>query len=312
MPPVGVGDSSHACRDNAELTDRRSVEQRAGIIAKGFEEFPVMKRFKVLISIAIAAFAIAACSSSPTGRSQMILKSDAEMEAQAASAFNQMRNSLPLSTNRAKIDFVRCVAEAIVWELHPPYSEIEWELAVFEDDSVNAFAMPGGKIGVFTGILEVTENEHQLAAVMGHEIAHVTARHSNERASRSSLSSIGIDAIAIVLGGGYTGGTYTAQQALQAGTQLGITLPHTRGQETEADIVGLEYMAKAGFDPRQAVDLWQNMAEAAGDKRPPEMLSTHPTSESRIENLVNEWQKTLPIYNQALADGKEPGCKKTW
>ena len=271
-----------------------------------------MQRLKVLISFVVAALVVAACSTSPTGRTQAIWKSDAEMEAQARSAFNQMRNSLPLSTDRAKIEFVQCVAEAVVWELNPPYSEIEWELAVFEDESVNAFAMPGGKIGVFTGILEVTENEHQLAAVIGHEIAHVTARHSNERASRASLTNIGIDAIAIVLGGGYTGGTYTAQQALQAGSQLGITLPHTRSQESEADVVGLEYMAKAGFDPRQAVNLWQNMAKAAGGSRPPELISTHPASETRIENLVNEWQTTLPIYNQALADGKEPSCKKNW
>lgn len=270
-----------------------------------------MQRYKILISLLLSAFFVASCASSPTGRSQMITKSDAEMEAQSAVAFNRMRASMPLSTDRAKIDFVACVAEAIVYELHPPYSDIEWELAIFDSESVNAFAMPGGKIGVFTGILEVTDNEHQLAAIIGHEIAHVVARHSNERASRASLTSIGIDAIAIVLGGGYTGGTYTAQQALHAGSQLGITLPHTRGQETEADVVGLEYMAKAGFDPRQAVDLWQNMS-AKGGKKPPEMLSTHPASETRIENLVNQWQKVLPIYNQALADGKEPDCKKTW
>lgn len=270
-----------------------------------------MQRSKTLISLLLAAFFVASCSTSPTGRSQVITKSDAEMEAQSAVAFNRMRASMPLSTDRAKIDFVACVAQAIVYEMHPPYSDIEWELAIFDQESVNAFAMPGGKIGVFTGILEVTDNEHQLAAIIGHEVAHVVARHSNERASRASLTNIGIDAIAIVLGGGYTGGTYTAQQALYAGSQFGITLPHTRSQETEADIVGLEYMAKAGFDPREAVNLWQNMA-ALSDKKPPEMLSTHPASETRIENLVGEWQKVLPIYNQALADGKQPTCKKTW
>ena len=171
--------------------------------------------------------------------------------------------------------------------------------------------MPGGKIGVNTGILDITENEHQLAAVIGHEIAHVTARHSNERASRASLTGIGIDALAIILGGGFTGGTYTAQQALGAGAAFGFALPMSRGQETEADIVGLEYMAKAGFDPRASVDLWQNMT-ALSDKSPPEMLSTHPASATRIENLISRWQKTLPLYNQALADGKSPGCKKTW
>jgi predicted Zn-dependent protease len=270
-----------------------------------------MHRSKLLIFLSISAFGIAACSTSPTGRGQLIWKSDAEMEAQAAQAFNARKAALPLTTNRAKIDFVACVAQSVVEVLNPPYSEIEWELAIFEDSSVNAWAMPGGKIGVHTAILDVTENEHQLAAVIGHEIAHVTARHSNERASRASLTGIGIEALAVILGGGYTGGAYTAQETMKAGAALGLTLPHTRSQESEADIVGLEFMAKAGFDPRESVKLWQNMS-ALSDKEPPEMLSTHPASETRIENLVSEWQKTLPLYNQALADGREPDCKKNW
>lgn len=279
------------------------------------EEYCVMstrtkRRFNLLISLIIAVF-VASCSTSPTGRPQLILKSDAELEAQAAATFNAYRSTLPLTTNRAKIDFVACVAQAVVAELDPPYSDIEWELAIFEQNQINAFAMPGGKIGVYTGILEITENEHQLAAVIGHEIAHVTAKHVNERASRGSLTGIGIEALAVIMGGGYTGGAYTASQALSAGAALGLQLPMSRGQESEADVVGLEYMAKAGFDPRAAVDLWQNMS-AQGGKKPPEHLSTHPASETRIENLISEWQKTLPIYNQAIADGKGSNCKKTW
>lgn len=269
-----------------------------------------MNRSKLLILL-IFAISIVSCSTSPTGRVQLILKSDAELEAQARSTFNAYRATLPLATDRAKIDFVACVAQAVVAELDPPYSEIEWELAIFEQNQINAFAMPGGKIGVYTGILEVTENANQLAAVIGHEIAHVTAKHVNERASRGALTGIGIEALAVIMGGGYTGGAYTAQEVMKAGAALGMDLPMGRGQESEADVVGLEYMAKAGFDPRAAVDLWQNMS-ALGGKKPPEHLSTHPASETRIENLISEWQKTLPIYNQALADGKSPNCKKTW
>ncbi len=268
-----------------------------------------MYKLKLLISVVFIALLAAACTTSPTGRSQMIWKSDAELEAQSTRAFNQMRASMPLSTDRAKIDFVACVAEAVVSVLEPPLSDMEWELAIFENKSVNAFAMPGGKIGVFTGILDVTENQHQLAAVIGHEIAHVTARHSNERASRASMTGIGVNALAIILGGGYSGATYTAQQALQAGADVGISLPHTRGQESEADIIGLEYMAKAGFDPREAVTLWQRM-DASTDKKPAEFVSTHPSSETRIEALVSEWQKTLPLYNQAVAEGRAPTCSK--
>ena len=266
--------------------------------------------FKLLISLVFVVL-VASCSTSPTGRPQLILKSDAELEAQARSTFNAYRATLPLTTDRAKIDFVHCVAQAVVAELDPPYSDIEWELAIFEQNQINAFAMPGGKIGVYTGILEVTENEHQLAAVIGHEIAHVTAKHVNERASRGALTGIGIEALAVIMGGGYSGGAYTASQGMGAGAALGMELPMGRGQESEADVVGLEYMARAGFDPRAAVDLWQNMS-ALGGKKPPEHLSTHPTSETRIENLISQWQKTLPIYNQAQADGKIPGCKKTW
>lgn len=270
-----------------------------------------MHRFKILISLLLSTILLASCSTSPTGRMQTTWKSDAEMEAQAAQAFNARKASMPLTTNRAKIDFVACVAQAVVEILYPPYSEIEWELAIFEDPSVNAWAMPGGKIGVHTAILDVTENQHQLAAVIGHEIAHVTARHSNERASRASLTGIGIEALAVVLGGGYTGGAYTAQETLKAGAALGLTLPHTRGQESEADVVGLEYMAKAGFDPRASVDLWQNMSKLS-DKNPPEMLSTHPASDTRIENLISQWQTALPLYNAALEEGRQPECEKTW
>ncbi|MGB5337009.1 MAG: M48 family metallopeptidase [Woeseiaceae bacterium] len=268
-----------------------------------------MCKFKTLILLVFVALVTASCSTSPTGRSQMIWKSDAELVAQSTRAFNQMRAGMPLATDRKKIDFVACVAEAVVGVLDPPLSDIDWELAIFESQSVNAFAMPGGKIGVFTGILEVTENQHQLAAVIGHEIAHVTARHSNERASRASITGYGINALAIILGGGYSGATYTAQQALKAGADLGISLPHTRGQESEADIIGLEYMAKAGFDPREAVTLWQRM-DATSDKKPAEFVSTHPSSETRIEALVSEWQRTLPMYNEALAEGRVPTCSK--
>lgn len=268
-----------------------------------------MRRFKLLIPLMFLAFVAVSCSTSPTGRSQMIWKSDAELEAQSARAFNQMRAGMPLSTDRKKIDFVACVAEAVVAVLEPPHNDIEWELAVFDSESVNAFAMPGGKIGVFTGILEVAESQDQLAAVIGHEIAHVTARHSNERASRASLTNVGIDVVAIILGGGSRGATYTAQQALGAGAAFGISLPHTRGQESEADIIGLEYMAKAGFDPRESVTLWQRM-DASTDKKPAEFVSTHPSSESRIEALVSQWPKTLPLYNEAIEEGRVPICTK--
>jgi predicted Zn-dependent protease len=260
-----------------------------------------MRRSRFLVPFAAAALSLAACSSQPTQQTR------AEMEAESARAFNQMRASMPLVTDRETIDFVACVAQAVVEVLEPPFNDIDWELAIFESESVNAFAMPGGKIGVLSGLLRVTANQDQLATVIGHEIAHVTAEHSVNRAKQAGLTSFGINAVAIILGGGYSGATYTAQQALAAGAAFGISLPYKRGQETEADVIGLEYMARAGFDPRQSVPLWQRM-DAGANKKPAEFLSTHPASETRIENLINEWQKTLPLYNQAVAEGRIPDC----
>ncbi len=254
------------------------------------------------------ALILSACATSPTGRKQMIWANDDELEAEAAQAFAQMKASTPLMTDRATIDYIACVANAVVAELPPEYKSLNWEMAIFDQDAINAFAMPGGKIGVFKGILRAAENQDQLAAVIGHEIAHVTARHSAERASRAVTTGVGIQVAAVLLGAGHGGATYTAYEALNAGAQLGIMLPFNRGQETEADVVGLEYMAKAGFDPRQAVPLWQNMGAEKSGQEPPEFLSTHPSDETRIDNLVAQFGTALKLYNEAQTAGKRPSC----
>ncbi len=260
-----------------------------------------MLRFAPVALLVSAAVFLSSCASQPSAATRV------QMEAEAQRAFNQMRASMPLTTDRPTIDFVACVSQSVVDVLEPPFNDIEWELAIFEQEAVNAFAMPGGKIGVFSGILKVTENQHQLAAVIGHEIAHVTANHAADRAGRAGLTNFGINAIAIILGGGYTGATYTAQQALYAGATFGITLPYSRSRETEADTIGLDYMARAGFDPRESVPLWQRMGEGAGSA-PAEFMSTHPAPDTRIENLIGLWQETLPLYNQAIAEGRQPDC----
>ena len=233
--------------------------------------------------------------------------SQAELEAESAKQFAEMKASMPMITDREKIDYIACVANAVVTVLGPPYSDLQWEMAIFEVDSVNAFAMPGGKIGVMEGILKAAQNQHQLAAVIGHEIAHVTADHSSERASRGKLSGVGIQVAAVLLGGGHRGATYSAYEALNQGAQFGLMLPFSRNQETEADVIGLKYMAMAGFDPRQAVPLWQNMMDEAGNE-PAEFMSTHPSSEKRIDALISQWGEALPLYNEALEQGRDPNC----
>ncbi len=269
-----------------------------------------MRSLKMVLSLTLAAIVIAACSSSPTGRSQMIFRSDEELAAESARQFAEMRASIPLETDRATIEYVHCVATAVVEVLEPKYRDLDWDMAIFDSEAVNAFAMPGGKIGVMVGILKAADNQDRLAAVIGHEIAHVTARHSNERASRSPVANVGVQVAAILLGGGHGGATYTAYEALNAGAALGIMLPFSRAQESEADVIGLEFMARAGFDPRESVPLWVNMSEGDDDKKVAEFMSTHPSSENRIEALISQWPTTLPLYNEAQAAGHTPNCQR--
>ncbi|MDJ0940377.1 MAG: M48 family metallopeptidase [Woeseiaceae bacterium] len=258
----------------------------------------LIERIKARLLLVATSVLLAACAAAPN---------QIDMEAEAARQFAEMRASIPLETDRETIDYIHCVAVAVVQELPPEYRDLNWDMAIFDSESVNAFAMPGGKIGVMTGILKAADNQDRLAAVIGHEIAHVTEDHAAERASRAKPSEIGVQVAAVLLGGGNQGATYTAYEALSAGAAFGLLLPFSRSQETEADVVGLKYMARAGFDPRESVPLWQNMSEQAGEA-PAEFLSTHPSSEKRIDSLVSLFGETLALYNQAKAEGKNPNC----
>jgi predicted Zn-dependent protease len=263
--------------------------------------------FVKFVAVASASLLVG-CAANSAGSGEDLWASRTDMEVESAKQFAEMKASMPLITDREMIDYIACVANAVVSVLEPPYSDYEWEMAIFEVDAVNAFAMPGGKIGVMSGILKAAQNQNQLAAVIGHEIAHVTLEHSDERASRGKLSNVGIQVAAVLLGGGNSGATYTAYEALNQGAAFGIMLPFGRKQESEADVIGLQFMAKAGFDPRQAVPLWQNMTEQSGGKEPAEFTSTHPSSERRIEDLISQWSDTLPLYNAALEAGRQPNC----
>jgi len=178
---------------------------------------------------------------------------------------------------------------------------------VFNDEAVNAFALPGGKIGVYTGILQVASTQDQLAAVIGHEVAHVLANHGNERVSVAFAADSGLK-MAQVLAGKATQQKAQLLGLLGLGAQVGVLLPYGRTQESEADILGIDYMAKAGFDPRQSVTLWQNMAKAGG-KKPPELLSTHPSNATRIKGLNSRMERAMKLYKQARANNKKPNCR---
>ena len=265
---------------------------------------------KTLIVAAASMLLLVSCSTTDTGRPQLILKSDAELEYQAKQTFEMNRKNLPLLQSRAKIDFVACVANALIEVLDEDDAAMYWELAIFDNPQVNANVMPGGKISVYDGLVDLTENQDQMATVMGHEMAHATSRHVNERASRSVVSDAGIEVAAIVLGGGYYNQTQGVLQSLKAAEQLGLHLPFNRKQEAEADEIGLLFMAKAGFDPREAVTLWKNMGKSSGGQTVPIFMQTHPSDESRLESQVDQLPAALVLYNEAQANGRNPDCHK--
>lgn len=264
---------------------------------------------KLLLAAATTALVVSACGTSPTGRKQVLLKSDAALEQEGARQFAVIRQQAPLVEDAATIEYVSCVANAIVSEVEGDDADLPWEMAIVNQPDINAHVLPGGKIVVKAGILSVAGNQHQLAAVLGHEVAHVTARHANERASRGSVTGTGVEIAALILGGGYANQTRGAYEALSAGATLGVMNPFSRKQETEADIVGLEYMARAGFDPRESVELWKNM-NSRNEANIPEYMSTHPSGETRIENLVAQYPTALALYNEAQAQGKHPNCER--
>lgn len=253
-----------------------------------------------LFVLAPLALLAAACATSPTGRRQLQLLSDQQLAEQGALAFAEMKEQVPLSHDRRAERYVRCVADAVLGAL-PETARRGWEVALFEDPTPNAFALPGGKIGVQTGLLDVAVNQDQLAAVLGHEVAHVIAGHSNERASREIATAGVIGVIGAVAGEG-------AGQVAGVGAQLGLTLPFSRTQESEADVIGLVYMADAGFDPRQSVELWRNMAKAGGGS-PPEFLSTHPSGGTRIKDLEAGMPDALVRWRAARDSGRSPHCE---
>jgi predicted Zn-dependent protease len=256
--------------------------------------------------LAALLVSMAGCATSPLGRNQLILFPESEMQQMGVSAYRGMQREIPRETAGGVNGYVRCVVDHIVRAM-PGGNPAAWEITVFADDQANAFALPGGKIGVYTGMLDVAENQDQLAAVIAHEVAHVTSKHSNERVSTNFVTQSGLQLVQVA-----AGGSSPARQQLfgllGVGAQYGVLMPFGRAQESEADLVGLDYMSQAGFDPRQSVRLWENMGKAGGQK-PPEFLSTHPSGERRMRDLNARMREAMAVSLQARSAGRNPDCR---
>jgi predicted Zn-dependent protease len=264
-----------------------------------------------VVSLVLVSLLLVACATSPTGRRQLLMVSDSQVNQMGLAAFQQMKATDKLSVDTRKRAQAECIVQALVAQLPEAWQQLDWEVQVFAIDSPNAFALPGGKVGINTGMFRLAENQDQMAAVVGHEVGHVLARHSAERLSQGMLAEVGTSVV-----GAYAGRNASPDQVKQAvvllgaGVQVGVLLPYSRLQESEADRIGQELMAKAGFDPREASALWENMIRAsAGSASPPRLLSTHPDSAARARTLAEAAPGLLSVQQQARAAGRIPRCQ---
>lgn len=246
-------------------------------------------RRRFLLSTALLPAAIAACATVPeTGRSQLILLSESQEVSLGVQAYQEVLKDKKISKDPEANAMVRRVGERIARASSKDY---DWQFTVIDEPkTINAFALPGGKVAVYTGILPVARDDAGLATVMGHEVAHATARHGAERMSQGLLAQLVVVGGGVVLGGGDPERTKAVIGALGAGAAVGVILPFSRRQESEADRIGLRYMARAGYEPEAAIGFWERMEEATKGRggRPPEFLSTHPSGPTRIAQ-IREW-----------------------
>ena len=252
----------------------------------------------------VLAVVLFACQKVPiTGRQQLILLSASEENRMGITAYKQIIKDEKLSKNRRINAMVKRVGRRIAKVANRP--DFKWEFRVIEKDIANAFALPGGKVAVYTGILKYTQTETGLAVVMSHEVAHALARHGGERVSRSMIAQLGLTAVQV--------GLRTNDPAIMQGIALaygvGVDLPFSRGQESEADHIGLILMAKAGYNPKQAIPFWQRMEAGKKGQAPPEFLSTHPSGDTRITQIKQWLPEALRHYTQK-GDRKNKRNKK--
>ncbi len=264
---------------------------------------PVTKAtlFAVILSLLIVA-----CSTVPiTGRKQLSLIPASEMMSMSYQEYGDFLKANKLSTNQQQITMVRNVGARIQKAVETymnqngygdAIKDYKWEFNVVESKEVNAWCMPGGKVVFYTGILPVTQTEAGIAVVMGHEVAHAIAEHGNERMSQGLIAQYGGAALSEALKSKPEQTRSLWMSVYSVGAQYGALLPFSRTQESEADHLGLVFMAMAGYDPHEAVSFWKRMSAANGGGAPPELMSTHPSDETRINNLTNLIPEAMKYY----------------
>ena len=258
------------------------------------------RKFLSYVGCGCCGFILPSCTTAPiTDRKQLKIVSEAKLNAQAARIYEKVKEKEKMSDDIKTLNEIKNIGKKMEnsiseyfdkENLDDPTKNFDWEYILIDKKKVrNAWCMPGGKIAVYTGILDATKNTNGLAAVMGHEIAHAVARHSVERASQSLTVNLGTQVADIFLGGAINRTRNTVGRSSGMDIfQLGIFNPFGRKQETEADYLGLIFSSLAGFDIRESVKLWERMAESNKGKEPPQFMSTHPSSKNRIINL-NKW-----------------------
>lgn len=254
-----------------------------------------------VVTAAILVSLLAACETVPgTGRQQLLLISPSQEQAMGLSEFNKLKEETPISRDARLNAMLQRVGKRI--SAVAPLPNARWEFVLFEQpDTANAFCLPGGKVGIYTGILQVTKDENGLATVIGHEVAHAVARHGAERVSQGLLFELGGVALDQALQGKSSGNREAIMSAYGIGGTVGVILPHSRKQELEADHLGLMYMARAGYDPRNAVHFWKRFSDYGkknGGGKTLEFLSTHPVDSTRIKKLNNLMPQAMIEYNK--------------
>jgi predicted Zn-dependent protease len=258
-----------------------------------------------VVAIFIAGFVVFMqfCSSekftNPAGRTARVGLSSEQEEQLGLQTYQQLLQQVQPVESGPEVERVRRVAQRLAAATGDEARGFDWRVTVVRDPQINAFCLPGGKIVVYTGILPVAQNDNGLATVMGHEMAHATARHGSERVLRQKATQTFMTGVQFSMADMSWEQQRAVMAAVGAGAQFGVLMPFGREHENEADQIGLMYMARAGYDPREALSFWERMGKAGGGNQPPEFMSTHPSHGTRIERLRQVMPQALELYEQS-------------